>query len=1021
MDAAGIRTPNLPLSESDALTVLAHVDAGNGTEALRRQTLEVFVQRLLGLAGLDPSGVADLSTKVAQLIAGLAGEITRASGAEALLLPLAGGLRAGDGADYGPDIAYVITDQDKVPALLITTRGEAVMPSRYLQADVPGRHGLDLLYALVGRNRPADNVLAPLGLGLTGTGRLRARLHPIDFARSEWDACLPAEIALRHGARGTVDSVRRVSATLLRYRSTQDGPSLPYVTRTDRLQLYGGTGDTIRTRRSAHILDTAEAIEVQIGYGQSQRATARPAADVGLAGQGEPSRTCWLYQQTIGGDGRPVITAGSTDASTAMPNDGSAERLIDLCGLDFDLRDEAGAAGSNGISLDRVAAQTIQRLRDRYNLHVTPILAIGHAWSATPWTGLKPGTDPWAAGFKMFAGARSLAPLYGKRVRFTSVAFTHDAGNSGDATPYATGGASVLDQMVAAYDGLNLNLELGQDGGLNALSYYLDQTPAHFDETQAPAANRDVLTWCLADPIRRHMVGPRYPWPVADGIHHTALGYLCQGEVEALCKVYCQDLGIGWTPCYVTGATLSGATITLAISGRMSGFGDLVVDTTTIEAATQYGFRVRKVSDGSDMPCTVAVNPDNIVLTLTGGAPAAGTAMEVSHAYRGAAVSSALGHSSCWGNIKRAGPPSVWRPGKTIDAWLCIDARTCPRRWPCRPKKHGTGSTTSASRSPASSMPCANCCNTPGAGSGAPHDDVGAHHAVVLSRPSPARRRLGGGLRGVRADAGSALRGGRGCGTGPRLGGGACRARRAGAPPHPRPHGGDGRQMAGRAHQQRACRRRERPPAHGPPRRRARGERVLIYNGGPEHLRGVLWLGVLALVAGYETVNMFVPNADMILATRIIAGAIYSTVLYVYGREAWKAVRKPKPDRADFLIVGIWLSFLSLLFQTSYAILYRLADAPKWLLNAEIVPLIVMVSILGAICHVAAPADEEGQIPPRNRIAFGVMVGIAALAFGVLVATRPDIRPLIERTRPFIGDWFRTGDALVPGAYPPTG
>lgn len=64
----GIRTTNLPLSTDPALTVLAHVDAGGGMEALRRQSLEVFVNRLLGLAGLDPSGVADLSNRLANEI-----------------------------------------------------------------------------------------------------------------------------------------------------------------------------------------------------------------------------------------------------------------------------------------------------------------------------------------------------------------------------------------------------------------------------------------------------------------------------------------------------------------------------------------------------------------------------------------------------------------------------------------------------------------------------------------------------------------------------------------------------------------------------------------------------------------------------------------------------------------------------------------------------------------------------------------------------------------------------------------
>ncbi|GEL44188.1 hypothetical protein MEX01_47790 [Methylorubrum extorquens] len=192
----------------------------------------------------------------------------------------------------------------------------------------------------------------------------------------------------------------------------------------------------------------------------------------------------------------------------------------------------------------------------------------------------------------------------------------------------------------------------------------------------------------------------------------------------------------------------------------------------------------------------------------------------------------------------------------------------------------------------------------------------------------------------------------------------------------------------------------------------------MIYNDGPSGIRQILWLTALLLFTGYQIVNVFVPNADMIVATRILAAAFYSVVVYAYAGDAWAAVRRPVPTKADFLIVGIWLSFLSHLAQTVYAAIYRLADAPQWLLNAEIVPVIVLLSMMAAVLHVAATGSIDGEVPRRSRIALGICVGAAVLMVGAIVATRPDIGPAIERTRPYIGDWWRTGEIPYAGPAP---
>ena len=191
---------------------------------------------------------------------------------------------------------------------------------------------------------------------------------------------------------------------------------------------------------------------------------------------------------------------------------------------------------------------------------------------------------------------------------------------------------------------------------------------------------------------------------------------------------------------------------------------------------------------------------------------------------------------------------------------------------------------------------------------------------------------------------------------------------------------------------------------------------MMIYKDGPGGIRQVLYLTALVLFVGYQTINVFVPNADMIIATRILAAAFYSVVVFAYAGDAWDAIRNPEPDKSDFLITGIWLSFLSHLCQTVYAIIYRLADAPTWLLNAEVVPFIVGLSMVAAMLHIVATGGVKEGVPRRSRIALGIGVGVAVLLVGAVVATRPDIGPTIERARPWIGDWWHTG--FIPGSVP---
>ncbi|WP_191970289.1 hypothetical protein, partial [Methylobacterium planeticum] len=168
----------------------------------------------------------------------------------------------------------------------------------------------------------------------------------------------------------------------------------------------------------------------------------------------------------------------------------------------------------------------------------------------------------------------------------------------------------------------------------------------------------------------------------------------------------------------------------------------------------------------------------------------------------------------------------------------------------------------------------------------------------------------------------------------------------------------------------------------------------------------------------YLLINFFVPNADMIIAVRCIACASHGVVLYVYGHDAWLAFRKREPARSDYLILGIWLSFLSQILQSAFAILSRLSGMQSWFVNAEIWAPAILLSVTAAVLHTATPGALDGVVPRRNRIAMGVGLGFAILSVLGLVASKPDIRPYLDRARPYISDWFNT-NALFHSSEPP--
>lgn len=188
----------------------------------------------------------------------------------------------------------------------------------------------------------------------------------------------------------------------------------------------------------------------------------------------------------------------------------------------------------------------------------------------------------------------------------------------------------------------------------------------------------------------------------------------------------------------------------------------------------------------------------------------------------------------------------------------------------------------------------------------------------------------------------------------------------------------------------------------------------MIYNDpSPTRIRGRIWFTLLVLFFGYGIINVFVPNGDMIIATRVIQASASAVVLYVYFGDFWHGLRTPDPARGDYLIVGIWVGFFATLCQAIYSMAFRLAGNPAWLLNSEVNAPYILLSVVAAVMHVSAPGAVDGVVPRRNRLAMGVGFGAAVFLVICLFMIRPDIRPVLDRLRPYIEDLWRQGQLVT--------
>jgi hypothetical protein len=193
--------------------------------------------------------------------------------------------------------------------------------------------------------------------------------------------------------------------------------------------------------------------------------------------------------------------------------------------------------------------------------------------------------------------------------------------------------------------------------------------------------------------------------------------------------------------------------------------------------------------------------------------------------------------------------------------------------------------------------------------------------------------------------------------------------------------------------------------------------RTGIYNDDrPENVRSTIGWVCFFLLFGFVTFNAIYANNDVNIALDTI---ITVFGLYVVIKYAWKsvlAILKGSRASADYLIVGITLSWAGQAGRAAGSIVTRLSGFdPVWL-NSEFFGWIKLLTIVAAVCHVVPAGAIRENVPAPSRFgvagAFFVSIGLIVL----LLAYKPDLRPWIDVMPGWSRDTFNTGGLRKPEA-----
>lgn len=174
----------------------------------------------------------------------------------------------------------------------------------------------------------------------------------------------------------------------------------------------------------------------------------------------------------------------------------------------------------------------------------------------------------------------------------------------------------------------------------------------------------------------------------------------------------------------------------------------------------------------------------------------------------------------------------------------------------------------------------------------------------------------------------------------------------------------------------------------------------------------ILWSCFLLGLA-YLALNVFFPNNDVNIALDAVIAVLSIYVVAKYTVKSALAIFSGEADSGSFLIVGVFLSWMTQSGRATGSIISRLSGFdPSWL-NSEFFGWVKLATIFAAICHVVAAGairrDGKESVPAPSRYGLGITLVISFVVAAGLLAFKPNVKPLIDDMPGWSRDMFRTG------------
>jgi hypothetical protein len=145
-----------------------------------------------------------------------------------------------------------------------------------------------------------------------------------------------------------------------------------------------------------------------------------------------------------------------------------------------------------------------------------------------------------------------------------------------------------------------------------------------------------------------------------------------------------------------------------------------------------------------------------------------------------------------------------------------------------------------------------------------------------------------------------------------------------------------------------------------------------------DHTKRVLRaLAVIALAhAAFIGLTVLTDHQQLFDLLSAILLCIAVAVIFAYWPIVWDIALYGLRDRADYLALGIWLSWYSIAFMRAFLGVYYQLGQPAWMIQTEGRNYYLTVGIIAGTLHIIRTRVHDNKVPTPEWVRVGMIAGV---------------------------------------------